>query len=167
MISKLEGAKPKDLPEDLHAKGTIETTIEGVDMAADDWVEQAAEAVQAVEGDTYVKLDRGILTVDQLNYFLKSMPMELTYADSNNQFLYYNKKMAADEMFAKRQPGQVGNPLANCHPPKALKNVEWVIQQLRSGKTDAIRVHVPMHGPDTYVVHNYQAMYDDNGNYVN
>ena len=86
MISKLEGAKPKDLPEDLHAKGTIETTIEGVDMAADDWVEQAAEAVQAVEGDTYVKLDRGILTVDQLNYFLKSMPMELTYADSNNQF---------------------------------------------------------------------------------
>ena len=166
VISKLEGAKPKDLPEDLHAKGTIETTIEGVDMAADDWVEQAAEAVQAVEGDTYVKLDRGILTVDQLNYFLKSMPMELTYADSNNQFLYYNKKMAAEEMFAKRQPGQVGNPLANCHPPKALKNVEWVIQQLRSGKTDAIRVHVPMHGPDTYVVHNYQAMYDDNGNYA-
>ncbi len=48
--------------------------------------------------------------------------------------------MAAEEMFAKRQPGQVGNPLANCHPPKALKNVEWVIQQLRSGKTDAIRV---------------------------
>ena len=130
VISKLEGAKPKDLPEDLHAKGTIETTIEGVDMAADDWVEQAAEAVQAVE------------------------------------FLYYNKKMAAEEMFAKRQPGQVGNPLANCHPPKALKNVEWVIQQLRSGKTDAIRVHVPMHGPDTYVVHNYQAMYDDNGNYA-
>ena len=42
--------------------------------------------------------------------------------------------MAAEEMFAKRQPGQVGNPLANCHPPKALKNVEWVIQQLRSGK---------------------------------
>ncbi len=33
-------------------------------------------------------------------------------------------------------------------------------------KTDAIRVHVPMHGPDTYVVHNYQAMYDDNGNYA-
>ncbi len=26
--------------------------------------------------------------------------------------------------------------------------------------------HVPMHGPDTYVVHNYQAMYDDNGNYA-
>ena len=79
---------------------------------------------------------------------------------------YITIKMAAEEMFAKRQPGQVGNPLANCHPPKALKNVEWVIQQLRSGKTDAIRVHVPMHGPDTYVVHNYQAMYDDNGNYA-
>ena len=34
---------------------------------------------------------------------------------------YITIKMAAEEMFAKRQPGQVGNPLANCHPPKALK----------------------------------------------
>ncbi len=43
----------------------------------------------------------------------------------------------------QRVPGQVGNPLANCHPEKSYKNVEWVIQQLRSGATDAVRVHVP------------------------
>lgn len=166
VISKLEGAGPKTMPEDLHAKGTIDTTITGIDMAAEDWVEQAAEAVNAVEGKTYVKLDRGILTVDQINYFFKSMPMELTYADSNNQFLYYNRNAEAEEMFAKRQSGQVGNPLANCHPQKAYKNVEWVLQQLRSGASDAIRVHVPTHGPDKYVVHNYQAMHDDAGNYA-
>lgn len=77
--------------EDLNSKGKISTTIEGVDMTADDWVEKAAEKVNAVEGNTYVKLDRGLLTVDQLNYFLNSMPIELTYADSNNQFIYYNK----------------------------------------------------------------------------
>lgn len=63
---------------------------------------KAAELVGAVEGNTYVKLERGLLTVDQLNYFLASMPMELTYADSNNQFLYYNHTKPAEEMGCAR-----------------------------------------------------------------
>ena len=167
LVTKIE--EPKQAvpePEDLYATGKIDTTIEGIDMSADDWVEQAAEAVDAVDGETYVKLNRGILTVDQINYFLSSMPMELTFADSNNQFLYYNNISANEEMLAGRIPSQVGNPLVNCHPEKALKNVEWVIQQLRTGAQDAVRVHVPTHGPDKYVVHNYQAMHDDQGNYA-
>lgn len=159
---KKEAAKP----EDLHATGKIDTTIEGVDMEADDWLEQAAKLVDAVEGNTYVKLDRGLLTVDQLNYFLSSMPMELTYADSNNQFLYYNHTKPTEEMLAGRTPEQVGNPLAKCHPEKSFKGVEWVLQQLRSGSMDSVRVNVPTHGPDKFVVHNYQAMHDPEGNYV-
>jgi DUF438 domain-containing protein len=61
----------------------------------DQWLEKAAEAVGAVSGNTYVQLNRGLLTVDQINYFLDSMPMELTFADSNNQFLYYNLRQEA------------------------------------------------------------------------
>lgn len=165
VVKALEEEKP--LPkEDLECKGSIKTTIEGIDMEADDWVERAAKKVSAVEGDTYVKLDRGILTVDQLNYFLSSMPMELTYADDNNQFLYYNYTKEADEMLASRTPGQVGNPLSTCHPEKALPGVEWVLQQLRSGKQDVVRVHVPFHGKDKYVVHNYQAMHYEDGSFA-
>lgn len=167
VVAVLEGPQKKQAdPEDLYATGKIDTTIDGVDMTESDWVEKAAKIVGAVEGKTYVKLDRGILTVDQLNHFLASMPMELTYADNNNQFLYYNHTMPAEKMLASRTPDQVGNPLATCHPTKSLNSVEWVIQQLRSGATDAIRVHVPTHGPDKYVVHNYQAMHDKKGNYV-
>ncbi|MDT2674644.1 NADPH-dependent oxidoreductase [Enterococcus dongliensis] len=166
VISQLDGAGPKTMPEDLYAKGSIPTTIEGVEMVAEDWVEQASEKVNAVKGDTYVELDRGILTVDQINYFLKSMPLELTFADSNNQFLYYNRNAEAEDMFAKRWPRQVGNALAYCHPEQVHDNVAWVIAQLRSGAQDAVRVRVPTHGPDKFVVHTYQAMHDDEGNYV-
>ncbi|WP_071131181.1 NAD(P)H-dependent oxidoreductase [Enterococcus timonensis] len=155
----------KPQPEDLQARGKVDTTIEGLDKEADDWVEQAEAKVNAVSGKSYVKLNRGILTVDQLNWFLASMPMELTFADANNQFLYYNYTKPKEEMLAGRVPGQPGNPLSKCHPPKAYKNVEWVIQQLRSGKQDVVRVHVPKHA-DKYVVHNYQAMHDEDGNYV-
>lgn len=147
-------------PEDLTASGKIDTTIEGVDMDDDNWVELAAEKVNAVSGDTYVKLDHGILTVDQLNYFLNSMPMELTYADSNNQFIYYNYHKEDYEMLAKRRPGQVGCSLSAVHPEKVYKSVNWLVGLLRSGQVDVFRTHVPTHGPDKYVVHNYQAMYD-------
>lgn len=166
LVNRLEAPDEEPLSEeDLHATQSIETTIEGVDMAAEDWVEQAAEKVAAVEGDTYVKLNRGILTVDQINTFFASMPMELTFADENNQFLYYNYTKEAEDMLADRVPGQVGNPLVLCHPEAALKNVGWVVQQLRAGKQDVVRIHVPTHGPDKFVVHNYQAMHDNEGNY--
>ncbi len=166
MVTVIQAPKPALPAEDLHATGKVATTVEGIEMAAEDWLEQAAKQTKAAEGSDYVKLDRGLLTVDQLNYFLASMPMELTYADHNNQFLYYNKTKEAGEMLAARTPGQVGNSLADCHPEAAFKNVEWVIQQLRSGATDIVQVHVPKQVPEKYIVHNYQAMHDQDGNYM-
>ena len=166
MVTVIQAPKPALPAEDLHATGKVATTVEGIEMAAEDWLEQAAKQTKAAEGSDYVKLARGLLTVDQLNYFLASMPMELTYADHNNQFLYYNKTKEAGEMLAARTPGQVGNSLANCHPEAAFKNVEWVIQQLRSGATDIVQVHVPKQVPEKYIVHNYQAMHDQDGNYM-
>ncbi|AME08993.1 MULTISPECIES: NAD(P)H-dependent oxidoreductase [Gemella] len=153
-------------PEDLTASGKISTTIEGVEGNDDDWYEKAAEKVNAVSGDTYVKLDRGILTVDQLNCFLNSMPIELTYADSNNQFLYYNYNKEEHEMLAKRRPEQVGCSLSAVHPERVHGSVSWLVGLLRSGQIDVFRTHVPTHGPDKYVVHNYQAMYDKDGKYA-
>lgn len=152
--------------EDLWATDSIESTIEGVDKSDPEWVEKAAELVGAAEGSDYVKLDRGILTVDQLNIFLRSMPMELTYADDNNQFLYYNRVRMGDDMLASRYEHQVGFSLAECHPESARKGAEYVIQQLRSGQTDVLRIPITHHGPDKYVVHNYQAMYYENGDYA-
>lgn len=167
IVSGFEKPEIKEkAPEDLDATGTIDTTIEDVDMYAEDWVEQASEKTNAVEGDTYVKLDRGVLTVDQINHFLNSMPMELTFADSNNQFLYYNYHLEKEDMLAARHPSQVGNPLAGCHPPATYQNVQWVIQQLRAGDLDTFRINVPTHGPDKFVVHNYKGIKDKEGNYI-
>lgn len=165
-VSVLSAPKPSFPAEDLDAKKGVKTTIKGVDMNADDWVEKAAKQVGAVDGNHYVKLNRGILTVEQLNAFLDSMPMELTFADENNQFIYYNYVKEKADMLAGRQPGQVGNPLSQCHPPKALKNVEYVLQQLRSGNMDKVQIHIKKHSPEKFVVHNYQAMYHADGTYA-
>jgi hypothetical protein len=135
-------------------------------MNADDWVEQAAAKTHAAEGDDYVKLDRGVLTVNQLNYFLNSMPMELTYADENNQFLYYNNMAPHDEMLAPRYPKQAGDPLSAVHPDRAVEHVKEVINLLRTGKTDIVKMRVPFTGPDVFLMHYYKAMHDENGDYA-
>ena len=60
-------------------------------MAADDWVEQGRSGSGC--GRRHIcKIRSRHFNRRSAKLFLKSMPMELTYADSNNQFLYYNKK---------------------------------------------------------------------------
>lgn len=169
VVSTLKKPKPIE-PEDLDCNHPIATTVTEVDPDDPDWVNKVAEITGAVSGNTYVKLDHGILTVDQINMFLKSMPFELTYADDNNQFLYYNNAhQDPDTMFAKRVPEQSGNRLSTVHdtlPPARMKNVEWVIGTLRNGDQDYVRTLIPNPNPDVLNTHNYQAMYYDDGSYA-
>lgn len=169
VVSKLKKPKPIET-EDLDCNHPISTTITEVDPDDPDWVEKVAEITGAVSGNTYVKLDHGILTVDQINMFLKSMPFELTYADDNNQFLYYNNAhQDPDTMFAKRIPSQSGNRMSTVHsslPAARMKNVEWVIGTLRNGNQEYVRTLIPNPNPAVLNTHNYQAMYYDDGSYA-
>lgn len=169
VVSPLKKPMPIE-PEDLDCNHPIPTSVTEVDPDDPDWVEKVAKLTNAVSGNTYVKLDHGILTVDQINMFLKSMPFELTYADDNNQFLYYNNAhQDPDTMFAKRVPEQSGNRLSTVHnslPPQRMKNVEWVIGTLRNGNQEYVRTLIPNPNPNVLNTHNYQAMYYDDGSYA-
>lgn len=169
VVSSLK--KPKPIaPEDLDANHPIKTTVTEVDPDDPKWVEKVAKITGAVSGDTYVKLDHGILTVDQINMFLKSMPFELTYADDNNQFLYYNNAHQEPEtMLAKRIPAQSGSRLSTVHnslPPTRMKNVEWVVGTLRNGNQEFVRTIVPGSPENVVNTHHYQAMYYPDGSYA-
>lgn len=151
--------------EDLDAHGRIDSTID-VPMDAPDWVEQGAKKTQAASGKQYVELKRGLLTVEQLTWFLNSMPMELTYVDENNQFIYYNQIADSKDMMAGRTPAQVGQPISVCHPPRAHEHVKEVIWELRNGKTDLFKLPVPGNKiNERFIMHYYQAMRDEDKNY--
>ncbi len=169
VVSKLRKPKPIE-PEDLDCGKPIATTIQGIDPDDPDWLEKAAKQVNAVEGNTYVKLDNGLLTVDQLNMILNAMSFELTYADDNNQFLYYNNKhQEPNTMLGKRVLEQVGSRMSTVHgtlPPARMKNVEWVIGTLRNGNQEYVRTIVPGTPPEIINTHNYQAMYYPDGSYA-
>ncbi|MBA1393586.1 PAS domain-containing protein [Bombilactobacillus bombi] len=151
--------------EDLTSSQDIDTTVTDLEKSAADWVEQAAKKTHAVSGSTYVKLDRGVMTVDQLDAFLKALPLELSFVDENNQFLYYNQQMSGDKMLAKRFPQQVGNPLSEVHPPQALEHVKQVVNKLRQGQETIVKLPVPGYDENHFEVHYYGAMHDKDGAY--
>ena len=148
VVSKLKKPKPIE-PEDLDCGKPIATTVTEVDPDDPDWVEKVAEITGAVSGDTY---------------------FELTYADDNNQFLYYNNAhQDPDTMFAKRVPPQSGSRMSTVHgslPPARMKNVEWVIGTLRNGNQEYVRTIVPGSPEGVINTHNYQAMYYEDGSYA-
>lgn len=162
--SESEKGLGESVSEDLWSTEPVDTTIEGIAMTADDWVEQASEMTKAAKGSDYVKLNHGVLTVDQLNNLLKTVPYEVTYADENNQFIYYNYRADSSDMLGPREPEQVGSPLGDVHPDHTFDNVSWVINELRSGRQDTVRLQVPGE-PGQFKVHNYIAMRDEEGNY--
>jgi NAD(P)H-dependent FMN reductase len=154
----------KQLSEDLFSNRPIKTTIKKINMEATNWVEHAAKRTNAATGDTYLELNRGILTVNQLNHFLNSMPMELNLFDSNNQFLYYNKQK--DEKFLARKHSDVGKSVGTLYSETDQQELSWIISKLRSGEMEVHRKHVPSDNPKEFIVHTYRALRDDRGKYL-
>ena len=106
----------------IHKGDTVETTVDIEN--SDNWVEDAAEVTDAAKNDDYVQLDRGVLTVNQINNMMKHLPLEVTLADENSQFLYYNYREEPEDMLAARAPKQVGDALTAGHPEEAQKNMQ-------------------------------------------
>lgn len=94
------------------------------------------------------------------------MPMELTYMDDNDQFIYYNHYLDRDDMLAPRYPWQTGMPMSEVHPQRAMNGVKRVINQLRYNKTDLVKMPVPGNKVnEKWLMHYYKRMADEEGKF--
>ncbi len=140
----------------------IATTITEVDPDDPEWAEKAAEITGAVSGDTYVKLDHGILTVNQIDMFLKAMPFESVYADDNNQF-YTTTTSSKSNNVCETCTTQSGSRMMAVHGSR-MKSVEWVIGTLRNEiKNTYVQLFLLAGVINT---RNCQAMYYPDGSYA-
>lgn len=159
------------LKEDFDATGKSRYTVEGLKKEDLDWLDKAAEKTQAATGDDYVKLDSGLLTVNQINWMLRNTIGELTFVDDNNQFLWYNRPVDPNaKMKAKRVPAQVGNTMGEVHPDvrDVIPEAKKVVHALRTkeGGHDAVYMPVPTGNLKQLVLHYYKRVEDDEGNYA-
>lgn len=154
------------LNEDFSASGHSKYTIEGIDKNDPEWFQKAAAKVNAVSEDDYVKFTTGLLTVNQLNYLFNCIPFEFSYVDDNNQFLAYNHNDTKKyRRMTERTITQLGEGLENCFPSHSINGVKALIHDLRVGRHKILKTPVPTDGFN-FVVHYFEAIHDENGNYA-
>lgn len=118
------------LKEDFNAQGKAKagTTVDGIEKNDPDWFNKATKKVNAAEGNDYIKLDAGLLTVNQLNWMLRNTIGEMTFVDDNNQFLWYNRPLDPNyKMLAGRKPEQVGDTMGAGLLEKKVNIVQAII----------------------------------------
>ncbi len=107
-----------------------------------------------------IALDRGTLTVEQINLMLKNLPAEITLADENDTVIYYSE--TPDRLFP-RSPAVIGVKVQDCHPPKSLHMVQKIIDEFRAGSRDAAEFWINFQGKFVHI--RYFAIRDKEGNY--
>lgn len=130
-----------------------------------DRIEKVAEEVGAVSGDQYVKLDAGIMTVNQLDAFLKSIDQEFSFTNTENQFIYYNNQNK-EEMMAPRNPDQMGRSTTENHQKSSHNHVQKIVDMMKSGDLDDLHVTRGGGKEGQFVTHNYYAVREDDGTFL-
>lgn len=105
----------------------------------------------------------GFLTMKEVNLILNHLPLELTFIDERGIFKYFNNIVEAQDMLFVRTPLSIGRHVANCHPPRSLKNMMKVIRLLKS-KEEA-QVAMWFKRGEVFIHVTYVAVFDENATF--
>ncbi len=80
-----------------------------------------------------VEFDAGHLTQEEVNSLLNTIPIDLTFVDSNNKVKYFSSGV---ERIFIRPKTIIGRDVSMCHPPQSVHVVEAIVEDFRSGRKD-------------------------------
>lgn len=109
----------------------------------------------------YVKLETGVLKVEELEAMLNTLPFDITFVDKDDVVKYFSQ--GKERIFA-RTKAIIGRTVHNCHPPASVHVVEKIVQDLKSGAKDQEDFWIKM--GDVYALIRYFAVRDSEGNYL-
>jgi len=78
-----------------------------------------------------------------LEAVFESLPVDITFIDSDDTVRYYNRE--GKRIFV-RTPAVIGRKVQNCHPPKSLPAVDQLLNEFKSGKRDVAEFWIQMRG---------------------
>jgi len=91
--------------------------------------EPKEEAEATLEGT--IGFETGTLMPEEIESMLNSLPIDITFVDSEDTVRYFNK---GEERIFPRTKAVIGRKVQQCHPPKSIHIVNQVIDDLRKGK---------------------------------
>lgn len=109
----------------------------------------------------YVKFDAGIMTPEEINAILNTIPLDITFVDKSGAVKYFSQ---GKERIFPRPKTIIGRLVQNCHPPASVHVVEKVVEDLKSGAKEHEDFWIRM--GDKYVFIRYYAVRNDKGEFL-
>ena len=122
-------------------------------------VKEASEKPVVDKGT--VRLETGVLTTEELEAMLNTLPVDITFVDKNDTVKYFSQ--GKERIFA-RTKSVIGRSVENCHPPASVHIVAKIVEDLRSGKKDHEDFWIQM--GDAFVYIRYFAVRNEAGEYL-
>ncbi len=109
----------------------------------------------------YVKFDAGILTPEEINAMLNTLPIDITFVDKDGTVKYFSQ--GTERIFA-RPKTIIGREVKNCHPPGSVHIVEKIVEDLMAGRKDHEDFWIKMGEKFVYI--RYFAVRNEKGEYL-
>ena len=127
-----------------------------------EWKPEGVDSISSSSAkDGVVQLPSGKLAVNELIIILNTLPVEITFVDSNDKVKYFSQ---AKHPIFKRNRAVLGRDVRLCHPPKSVHIVEQVVSDFKTGKQDQASFWLEMNDMFIYIV--YYAIRDKNNKYM-
>ncbi|MFD1483690.1 NAD(P)H-dependent oxidoreductase [Lacticaseibacillus baoqingensis] len=111
--------------------------------------------------DAYITFPTGRLSFREVQQIFSTIPFEIDLIDHNDKFSWFSNKPDREHVRSVRE---IGETVAECHPPKALPIVMKIIDSFKDGSQDSVSRPLIMHGHRVLI--QYFALRDVDGAYL-
>lgn len=95
-----------------------------------------------------LKMEEGLMDLEQINLMLKFLPVDLTYVDENDRVIFYNR---GEERVFPRSAAVIGREVRFCHPPKSVGTVLKILEEFKKGTKDEAEFWIDYRGKKIHI----------------
>ncbi|MFN2218244.1 MAG: DUF438 domain-containing protein [Anaerolineae bacterium] len=117
------------------------------------------DAIQQKEGR--IQLPTGSFSVTELLAILNTLPIDLTFVDSEDKVKYFSQSR---ERIFQRNRAILNRDVRHCHPPASAHIVDKILNDFKSGRQSQAPFWINLGGRMIYI--EYFALHDDSGKYL-
>ncbi len=90
-----------------------------------------------------ILLPTGHVTVEQLGAVLHTLPVDLTFVDTDDRVAFYSE---GPERIFSRSRAVIGRKVQHCHPPRSVAVVDRILDDFRAGRQSTAEFWIEMRG---------------------
>ncbi|MCR3922557.1 MAG: DUF438 domain-containing protein, partial [Firmicutes bacterium] len=109
----------------------------------------------------FIKLDTGVLTLEQLNCLIKTLPFDITFVDKDDIVRYFS---ASKERIFARTPAIIGRKVQFCHPPDSVHVVTTIVDDFKNNRRQSADFWIQMQGMFVYI--RYFPVRNESGDFL-